>query len=93
MTENSFLKSEIKGCYALYGSPCHNCGGGWPGTKSSGNALTSAAVAGRLNPERMGCGPLVEQVKVFMLANNIPYTDSPEITRVIEEIVEVVMDQ
>lgn len=76
MKENTAHNIEkIAGCYALRGSPCHGCGGGWPGTKSSSEDLTSAAHLGRLIPERMGCGPLEAQVKVFIKAYNLTLED------------------
>jgi len=70
---------KITGCFALRGSPCHNCGGGWPGTKGSGEALTAAAYQGHLIPERMGCGPLETQVMAFMKAYNLSPEDLEEI--------------
>lgn len=75
----SHNQSEIKGCFALSGGPCHNCGGGWPGTKSTGKELTLAALKGHLLPERMGCGPLEDQVRNFLENNNLTLDDLEEL--------------
>jgi hypothetical protein len=51
----------VQGCPVADGQgPCHGCGGGWPGTLATSEALTTAALLGRLKPERLGCGPLAE---------------------------------
>jgi len=54
----------VQGCPVADGkSPCHGCGGGWPGTQATSDALTKAAQAGRLLPDSLGCGLLVEGAK------------------------------
>ena len=45
--------------------PCsRNCGGGWPGTRATTEQLTEALHNGGIDPERLGCGPLVERARV-----------------------------
>jgi len=44
-----------------YGPCSRHCGGGWPGTQATTEQLTVALHSGRLNPEKLGCGPLVER--------------------------------
>jgi len=52
----------IEGCPVADGQgPCCSCGGGWPGTQAKSEQLTQALVSGRLIPEKLGCGPLVER--------------------------------
>jgi len=51
----------VIGCDGL----CPRCAGGWPGTRASGAALLDAAKSGRLIPERLGCGTLVEQGRML----------------------------
>jgi len=51
----------VQGCpVADGGTPCHGCGGNWPGTLANSEHLTQAARSGRLRPERLKCG-LIEQ--------------------------------
>jgi hypothetical protein len=45
--------------------PCsRSCGGGWPGTKATTEKLTKALHNGGVDPDRLGCGPLVERARV-----------------------------
>lgn len=41
--------------------PCQRCGGNWPGTMAPSQKLVVAALRGRLDPEKLGCQPLVDQ--------------------------------
>ena len=45
---------------------CHPCAGGWPGTKASGESLIRAARSGKLDPQKMACGPLAAQVEFLI---------------------------
>lgn len=58
----------VQGCPVADGQgPCSTtCGGGWPGTPST-EKLTAAVVAGRINPTRLGCGPLQERATQGLL--------------------------
>lgn len=40
------------------------CGGGWPGTKATSETLTKAALNGRLDPKKLGCGTLQNNARV-----------------------------
>ena len=42
------------------------CGGGWPGTTVSSEALTKAILNGKLNPDKLGCQPLIDRAKEGM---------------------------
>lgn len=56
----------LKACPAADGKGpcCRNCGGGWPGTRATTEQLTEALHNGGINPEKLGCEPLVERARV-----------------------------
>lgn len=49
-----------------YGPCCRGCGGGWPGTKATSEQFTRALYNGGINPERLGCGPLVDRARIVV---------------------------
>ncbi len=58
-------KYESLGCPAANGrGPCAiTCGGGWPGTLMSNEALASAVRAGAIIADNLGCEPITQRVK------------------------------
>lgn len=54
----------VRGCPVADGfAACPRCGGGWPGTRLTTEALSRAIADGRITPERLGCGVLEERVR------------------------------
>ena len=55
---------NVPGCPAKDGGGgcCHNCAGGWPGTPGT-EGMTRGVASGRLDPEKLGCGPLQEMAE------------------------------
>lgn len=53
----------VKGCPKADGGSgcCLFCDGGWPGTRIATEAMTRAVRSGRINPNKLGCGPLQER--------------------------------
>lgn len=53
----------VRGCPVADGGPscCHGCGGGWPGTRITTEAITQAVVDGKVVPDKLGCQPLVDR--------------------------------
>jgi hypothetical protein len=46
--------------------PCGRmCGGGWPGTKIDDEAMRKALANPNFDPQKLGCGPLIDQVNQF----------------------------
>ena len=58
----------VEGCPVANGRGpcCRNCGGGWPGTKVTTEKLTAAVVNGAIDPEKLGCQPLMDRVKAAL---------------------------
>ncbi|KKU95621.1 MAG: hypothetical protein UY27_C0012G0008 [Candidatus Gottesmanbacteria bacterium GW2011_GWA1_48_13] len=56
---------EVRGCPVADGGGgcCHNCAGGWPGTKITTEAMTRAVNNGGIDPSKLGCGPLEESAR------------------------------
>jgi hypothetical protein len=55
---------EIKGCPRQEGGLCADrCGGGWAGTKTSTDKLTQAILLYNLDPNKLGCQPLIDRIK------------------------------
>jgi hypothetical protein len=45
-------------------APCgRSCGGGWPGTGATTENLTKALHNGGVDPDKLGCGPLIERAR------------------------------
>lgn len=45
------------------GAPCcRNCGGGWPGTRSTSEQLTAAVEKRKIDPKKLGCELLQQRV-------------------------------
>ena len=60
MTNNFF----VKGCPVADGkTPCNRCGGNWPGTKITSEKLTKSILSGKINPDKLGCLPLMDNAK------------------------------
>ncbi len=55
----------VLACPVADGFPpcCRGCGGGWPGTKATTRNLTEAVVKERLDPNKLGCQPLVDRAR------------------------------
>ena len=66
-TESRINKGVVlKACPVADGKEpcCRNCGGGWPGTRATTKNLTKALHNGGINPEMLGCQPLIERARV-----------------------------
>jgi hypothetical protein len=57
-------KLEALGCPIVNGrGPCAiTCGGGWDGTLMSDEALAAAVISEKIDPTKLGCGPIEERV-------------------------------
>lgn len=55
----------LKACPVADGrAPCgRGCGGGWPGTRATTENLTKALHNGGVDPNKLGCGPLIERAR------------------------------
>lgn len=56
---------KVEGCPAADGkAACWSfCGGGWPGTRVTTEAMTRAVHSGRLDPNKLGCQPLYDRAR------------------------------
>jgi hypothetical protein len=54
----------VRGCPVADGEiPCNRCGGNWPGTKITTKKLTKSILSGKINPDKLGCLPLIDNAK------------------------------
>lgn len=61
------------GCPVTHNEPaCMMCGGGWPGTKSPSEEIIKAVEKNVLNPDKLGCVVLVNQVNFLIRFFKIP---------------------
>ena len=62
------MNKIIEGCPVAdgKGSCCRNCGGGWPGTKITTEAMTRAVASVQLDPKKLGCQPLWDRATQAM---------------------------
>lgn len=53
----------VRGCPVADGGPscCHGCGGGWPGTRITTEAMTQAVAGRMIVPDKLGCQPLADR--------------------------------
>lgn len=69
---NDFEEGTViaRGCPVADGQAacCHNCGGGWPGTRVTTEAMTHAVNNGGIIPENLGCQPLQDRAREGLAA-------------------------
>ena len=60
----------VQGCPVADGQAacCHNCGGGWPGTRITTEAMTRVVNNGGIIPENLGCQPLEDRARAGLAA-------------------------
>lgn len=60
----------VKGCPVADGQApcCHNCGGNWPGTRITTEAMTRAVNNEGIIPENLGCEPLGDRARAGLAA-------------------------
>lgn len=66
-------KTIVQGCPVedgLSGGCCRNCGGGWPGTQISTEAMTRAVAEGTIDPNKLGCQPLQDRARAALEAQS-----------------------
>lgn len=70
---------EALGCPAANGrGPCAiTCGGGWPGTLMSDGALSAAVAARTIDPDKLGCGPIVDRVRAALQEQEVLFQAEP----------------
>lgn len=65
--------TPVQGCpVADGGAACPRCGGGWPGTRITTEAMTKAVAGGNLDPTKLGCQTLIDRATAGIEELNKP---------------------